>query len=179
MKDPKAHEPTKPRVESCRADTPPIDAMRARIIRVALLGALCLASTLSACATAAVSAAESSVERSFGEQPAKTEAWPEDVKTQCPDRKQHLECFRRSEIQEGMAALAERWHALHPHRPEPLLVKVRVETLGGKPTCVEWTPREDETARAVATVVAHHFSIQGSQPEERCSLTYPVKFTSE
>ena len=102
--------------------------------------------------------------------------WPEGVSKECPQRDRHLECFRSAEIRQAMWGLRERFNACHPFTPEPVKVILKLETLGGSPTCVEASPAASPAAACLTDVIAHHFKIPGSRSDEPCSLDYPILF---
>jgi hypothetical protein len=107
--------------------------------------------------------------------------WPTSVADVCPTRTVSQECFRgagfpKGAINTGMEALIEALRTCHRPGAESVLVKVTVETRDGSATCVERSPRDDETARCVAAVVARDLQIPGSTPDETCRFTYPFRF---
>ncbi|MDP6944744.1 MAG: hypothetical protein QF464_11385, partial [Myxococcota bacterium] len=84
-----------------------------------------------------------------------------------------LECFRGSAfpkeaIRQGMENLVERFRACHRPGAGPVKFTLRIETHGSSASCVDRSPRDHETARCVATVVARHLVIPGSTPDETC-----------
>jgi len=105
------------------------------------------------------------------------EPWPESVAETCPKRSTSICCWEAPPTPQTFVKLQDKLRScLRPGGGESVLVKLRVETLGGRASCVDWTPRHREDARCIATVFARHLLIEGSPAEERCSFTYPVRF---
>ena len=103
------------------------------------------------------------------------EAWPSSVAQTCPERRVSLCCFRSGAIREAMGRLTEDLQACHGPAVEPVLVELTVETLGGVPSCVERSLKDNEAARCLATAVARGLVISDSPREEACSFRYPVR----
>ena len=110
--------------------------------------------------------------------------WPAAIATTCPKRARHIECFKRTEIRQAMHSLRDSFAACSPfasrsenERPrKPLKVTLKIETMGGAPTCIESTPAQHRASQCLAEVIAHHFTIPGSDPDEACALSYPILF---
>ena len=75
-----------------------------------------------------------------------------------------------------MHALIDRFHACYSPEASPVKVMLTLETRGGAPSCVESSPEDNAIARCLVGVVANHFLIPGSDPEERCAIRYPLHF---
>lgn len=103
-----------------------------------------------------------------------TESWPLSVDKTCPRRTIVLECFRKPSIETAMAGLIEQFRSCYRPGAKPVKAVLRVETRGGSPSCVGYSPRRSEAARCLATTVARHLSIPNSPPDEACSFTYPI-----
>ena len=128
-----------------------------------------LTSQLGACASAPAPA------------PASVEPWPERVSERCPDREIALECFRgsgvpRAAIDAAVRSLIDDIQACVRPDALPLQMSLMVETLGGAPTCVDASVRDNPIARCTASLVARKLRIPGALPEETCSFRYPFRF---
>ena len=105
--------------------------------------------------------------------------WPTTVAKSCPRSKIPLECFRKGDISETMQRLANEVTICHGREPKPVLVTLRMQTLAGAPSCVEYKPHQSETARCVGHIVANQFQLPKSPKDERCDIhRYPIRFSS-
>lgn len=98
--------------------------------------------------------------------------WPPHVERTCPQRRIPLECFRRGAIDRTMRGLSDSLAGCR--RLGKVRARLRVETRGGVPSCVDVSPQDSEVAVCLAGVVARGFVLPASSPEERCSFIYPV-----
>ena len=100
--------------------------------------------------------------------------WPARVARACPVRETSMCCFRKRQIREAMRRLSRSLEACHGPDVLPVNVRLRIETQGGAPTCVESAPRDHAAAHCLAAVVAQELTISGSATGERCGFTYPI-----
>ena len=121
-----------------------------------------LSAALSACATASVSK--------------KPQPWPEKVAKTCPERSIPLECFRKQSIRKAMWTLLDRFKQCHQTHSVDLMVRLKIETKAGRPTCVEPTPKNSLLAACTANAVARHLRLPKSPQNERCQIRYPLRF---
>ena len=103
--------------------------------------------------------------------------WPDTVTKRCPKTKIPLECFRKGEIRRAMHEISPQIQACHRKIDQSQLVTLRMQTRGGRPTCVEYSPRRSAPGQCVARVVAQHFKMLDSPADEQCDIhRYPFRF---
>ncbi len=103
--------------------------------------------------------------------------WPDTVTKRCPKTKIPLECFRKGEIRRAMHKISPQIQACHRKIDQSQLVTLRMQTRGGRPTCVEYSPRRSAHGQCVAQAVARHFQMQDSPADEQCDIhRYPFRF---
>ena len=105
------------------------------------------------------------------------EPWPSSVAQTCPKRTKHLECFR-ADIRAAMQTLSGQIADCFRAEMGSMLIKLRVETKAGKPTCVHPTPSKHEAAQCIAKLVANKLTIPRSPDDEKCEFNFPIRFDS-